>query len=130
MLAWIRQASGDPGGAREAMREAEESRTRGGRGRALLNPIPAQRARLLLAQGNTAAAARWAHECGLGADDEPGYPREREYLVLARVLLAQNRPGPALGLLEQTPAAAASPGPGRQRHRDPGAAGGGAGSRR
>ena len=107
VLAWIRQASGDPGGAREAMREAEGVAP-GAAVAGLLNPIPAQRARLLLAQGNTAAAARWAHECGLGADDEPGYPREREYLVLARVLLAQNRPGPALGLLDRMLAAAAA----------------------
>ena len=62
----------------------------------LLNPVPAQRARLLLAQGDIAAAERWTHERGLSPDDEPGYPREPEYLVLARVLLAQHRPAEAL----------------------------------
>src|SRR5262249_16165440 len=67
----------------------------------LLNPVPAERARLLLAQGEVAAAARWAQERGLDADDEPDYPREREHLVLARVLLAQARPGLALALLER-----------------------------
>ena len=76
----------------------------------LLNPVPAQRARLLLAQGEVAAAARWTEERGLGPDDEPGYPREPEYLVLARVLLAQDRPGPALALLERLHAAAAAQG--------------------
>jgi LuxR family maltose regulon positive regulatory protein len=76
----------------------------------LLNPVPAQRARLLLAQGDIAAAARWAEERGPGADAEPSYPREREYLVLARVLLAQGRPGPALALLERLHAAAAAQG--------------------
>ena len=35
----------------------------------LLNPVPARRARLLLAQGDLAGAARWTTECGLGADD-------------------------------------------------------------
>ena len=74
----------------------------------LLNPVPAQRARLLLAQGEVAAAARWTQERGLGPDDEPGYPREPEYLVLARVLLAQDRPGPALALLDRLLAAAAA----------------------
>jgi LuxR family transcriptional regulator, maltose regulon positive regulatory protein len=105
-LAWIRQAQGDAGGALEAMAEAERAAP-GPAVTGLLNPVPAQRARLLLAQGKVAAAARWAEEHGLGADDELDYPREREYLVLARVLLAQGRPGLALALLERMHAAAA-----------------------
>jgi LuxR family transcriptional regulator, maltose regulon positive regulatory protein len=76
----------------------------------LLNPVPTQRARLVLAQGDVAAAARWTRERGIDADDEPSYPREPEHLVLARVLLAQDRPGPALGLLERLHAAAAAQG--------------------
>ncbi len=74
----------------------------------LLNPVPAQRARLLLAQGEVEAAARWAEESGLEPDDEPHYPHEPGYLVLARVLLAQDRPGPALALLDRLLAAAAA----------------------
>jgi LuxR family maltose regulon positive regulatory protein len=74
----------------------------------LLNPVPAQRARLLLAQGEVAAAARWAHERGLSPEDEPPYPQEREYLVLARVLLAQDRPAQASALLARLRAAAVS----------------------
>jgi LuxR family maltose regulon positive regulatory protein len=108
-LAWIRQANGDPAGALEAMSEAEEVGPGPGV-TVLLNPVPAQQARLQLAQGNLAAAARWARERGLGPDDDPGYPREREYLVLARVLLAQDRPDPALGLLERLHAVAATQG--------------------
>ena len=76
----------------------------------LLNPVPAQRARLLLAQGEVAAAVRWVEERGLGPDDDPGYPREPGYLVLARVLLAQDRAGPALALLGRLHAAAAAQG--------------------
>ncbi len=102
-LAWIRQATGDPAGALEAISEAGyASPVPAG----LLNPVPAQRARLLLAQGNVAAAVRWTQQHGLSVDDEPGYPREPEYLVLARVLLAQDRPGPALALLDGLYAAA------------------------
>ena len=102
-LAWIRQATGDPAGALEAIGEAEHaSPVPAG----LLNPVPAQRARLLLAQGDVAAAARWTHESGLHADDEPHYPREPGYLVLARVLLAQERPAEALALLDRLHAAA------------------------
>src|SRR5215471_3006141 len=92
-LAWIRQAAGDPAGALEAIGEAGHAwRTTAD----LLYPYPAQRARLLMAQGDVAAAARWTHESGLRADDEPRYPREPGYLVLARVLLTQERPAEAL----------------------------------
>ncbi len=55
-------------------------------------------------------AARWTAERGLGVDDKPGYPREPEYLVLARVLLAQDRPAEALALLQRLHAAAATQG--------------------
>ena len=74
----------------------------------LLNPVPAQRARLKLAQGDLAGAASWAEEKGLDAGDEPRYPSEPEYLLLARVLLAQGRPGQALGLLDRLDTAAAA----------------------
>ena len=62
----------------------------------LLNPVPAQRARLLLAQSDLGAAARLAQDNSLSPDDQPDYPREPDYLLLARVLLAQERPGQAL----------------------------------
>ncbi len=55
-----------------------------------------------------AAAARWTRENGLSPDDEPGYAREAEYLVLARVLLAQDHSGPAVALLDRLHAAAAA----------------------
>jgi LuxR family transcriptional regulator, maltose regulon positive regulatory protein len=99
-LAWIRQAEGDPAGAREAIAEA----VRVGPSSAavsLLNAVPAQRARLRLAQGDVAAAARWVRESGLSPDGEAAYARERDCLVLARVLLAQAEPGQARGLLDR-----------------------------
>jgi LuxR family maltose regulon positive regulatory protein len=101
-LAWIRQAGGDPAGALDAMDEAV--RASPGPPPGLLNPIPARRAQLLLAQGNLAAAARWTQENNLPG--EPDYVREPGHLVLARVLLAQSRPGPALALLNPMHAAA------------------------
>jgi LuxR family maltose regulon positive regulatory protein len=67
----------------------------------LLNPVPAQRARLLLAQGDIAAAAAWTQERGLEAGDRPSYAREPEYLVLARVLLARGGADQARALLER-----------------------------
>ncbi|HEX6451296.1 MAG TPA: LuxR C-terminal-related transcriptional regulator [Trebonia sp.] len=97
-LARIRQAEGDAAGARQAMGEAE----RAGPSPAitgLLNPVPALSARLALAQGNAAVAAGWTANKALSSDDNPGYAREREYLVLARVLLARHQSRPALSLL-------------------------------
>jgi LuxR family transcriptional regulator, maltose regulon positive regulatory protein len=72
----------------------------------LLNPVPAERARLLLSQGDVAAAAGWIEQRGLAADDQPTYTREAANLVLARVLLAQDRPDRALDLLDRLHAAA------------------------
>jgi LuxR family transcriptional regulator, maltose regulon positive regulatory protein len=106
-LAWIRQAGGDEAGALKAMGEAERMAP-GPSVADLFNPVPAQRARLLLAQGDVPAAARWAEERGLSAADQPVYQKEREHLVLARVMLAQGRAGLALSLLERLLAAAVS----------------------
>jgi LuxR family maltose regulon positive regulatory protein len=106
-LAWIRQANDDPDGAREAMAEAEriapDPAVTG-----LLNPLPVQRARLLLAQGHAVAAALWTQENGVASGDELDFAREPGHLVLARVLLAQAQPGPALALLDRLYAAAAA----------------------
>ena len=104
-LAWIRQVGGDQAGALDAIGEAGRFAP-GPAVNGLLNPVSAERARLLLAQGNLTGAARWANEKGLGAGDEPRYPSEPEYLLLARVLLAQDRPGPALELLDRLYASA------------------------
>ena len=106
-LAWIRQATGDPAGAQAAMGEAIQAAPSPP---SPFNPVPAQRARLLLAQGDLAAAARWIHDCGLDPDDEPDYPREHGHLVLARVLLAQHLPGQALALLDRLHLAATAQG--------------------
>ena len=105
LLAWIRQAAGDRDGAAEAIAEAE-SFSPGPAG--LLNPVPAQRARLLLAQGDVAQVARWCADEGLRPDGPLDYPREPGHLVLARLLLAQDDAGPALVLLDRLAAAAAA----------------------
>jgi ATP/maltotriose-dependent transcriptional regulator MalT len=81
--------------------------------RAEISPITgpaavAGQSRLLLAQGDLAAAARWTDERGLDPDDQPSYPRELEYLVLARVLLAGGQADRVLGLLARWHTLAAS----------------------
>jgi LuxR family transcriptional regulator, maltose regulon positive regulatory protein len=100
ILARIRQALGDPAGALEAIGEAEQVGL-SPEMTDLFNPVPRQRARLMLIQGEIVEAARWTAERGLGVEDEPSYLREREHLVLARVLLAQGKPEQALRLLEK-----------------------------
>jgi len=108
-LGWIRQAMGEPDAALDAMDEAcrlyptvEVA--------SLFNPAQTERAGLLLALGRVKEAARWMEERGLTAEDDVSYPRERDHLVLARVLLAQSQPGRALGLLERLDALAESQG--------------------
>jgi LuxR family maltose regulon positive regulatory protein len=109
VVARIRHAHGDDAGALEAMGEAGQAGL-SPQVVALLNPVPSQHARLLLAQGDVGAAAQWATAAGLSPDDEPDYPQEPAYLVLARVLLAQNDPGPAVTLLQRLLNDAASQG--------------------
>jgi LuxR family maltose regulon positive regulatory protein len=106
IVARIRHAHSDTAGALEAMGEAGQVEL-SPQAITLLNPVPAQRARLLLAQGDLRAAALWTESAGLSADDEPDYPREPAHLVLARVLLAQNDTSPALALLQRLLGAAA-----------------------
>jgi len=61
----------------------------------------AVQAQIELAQGNLAAATRWADASGLStADDDLSYLREREYLTLARVRIAQGRDDPASPFLQ------------------------------
>jgi LuxR family maltose regulon positive regulatory protein len=108
-VARIRQAHGDAAGALEAMGEAGRAGL-SPRVAALFNPVPSQRARLLLAQGDVHAAAQWTTAAGLSPEDEPDYPSEPAYLLLARVLLAQNDPSAALTLLQRLLGAAAGQG--------------------
>jgi LuxR family maltose regulon positive regulatory protein len=69
----------------------------------------AVRAQVELAQANLAAAIRWADGSSLSlADEDLSYPREQEYLALARVRIAQGRENltrpflqEALGLLDR-----------------------------
>ncbi len=107
VVAWIRHARGDAAGATEAMAEAGLVEL-SPQVTALLNLVPSQRARLLLAQGDVQAAAEWTTAAGLSPEDEADYPREPAYLVLARVLVAQHDPGSALVLLQRLLESAAS----------------------
>jgi LuxR family transcriptional regulator, maltose regulon positive regulatory protein len=99
-LARIRQAQGDRPGALEAIGEAEQVQVSSAVV-GLFNPVPALWARLAMAHGEVGEAAHWVKQRGLRPDDRPSYPREDEYLVLARVLLADQASDRALALLER-----------------------------
>jgi LuxR family maltose regulon positive regulatory protein len=63
----------------------------------------AVRAQVELAQDNLTAAIRWADGSGLSLTDEDlSYPREQEYLSLARVRIAQGREDLARPFLQET----------------------------
>ncbi len=65
----------------------------------ILHAGSAWRARLLLAQGRTEAAVRWAQQHDLRAQDRLDYNRESEHIALARILMAGARHEEAAQLL-------------------------------
>jgi LuxR family maltose regulon positive regulatory protein len=86
-MARLLQDDGDPVGALDLLAQAE----------GVYNtdfspdvqPIPAIRARMWLAQGRLDDTLGWVRERGLTADDDLGYLREYEHVTLARTLLAR-----------------------------------------
>ncbi len=85
------EAQGDLDGAVALLEEAE--RVYVGDFSPDVRPVPAQRARMLLAQGRVAEALDWARGRGLTVDDEPSYVREYEHVTLARILVRQGSGG-------------------------------------
>ena len=73
-----------------------------------VRPVPAVKARVQLSVGDLGAAASWAADRGLTADDDLDYVLEYEHVTLARVLLApsSDSTGDAIALLERLLAAA------------------------
>jgi LuxR family transcriptional regulator, maltose regulon positive regulatory protein len=98
-MARLRAARGDDVGALAALEDFEQLARRRGFASVLLAQAAAMRAQLGLMSGGRAAALAWATSADLHADDAVSFPREPEYLALARVLIAQGRAGPALQLL-------------------------------
>jgi LuxR family maltose regulon positive regulatory protein len=86
-MARIREAEGDPGSALDLVDEAE--RLYLGDFFPNVRPVPALRARMLVAHRRLGEALGWAGEQGLSANDDLSYLREFEHITLARVLLAQ-----------------------------------------
>jgi LuxR family maltose regulon positive regulatory protein len=113
-LARLRQAQGDPGGAREAMHKARQLAAASVAVRFADSVLDAYQARLWLAQGDLAAACRWAEDHDIGTELVPDLPpepagsaisfdyhvRKHELLVWVRLLILQDRPAEALAAME------------------------------
>jgi LuxR family maltose regulon positive regulatory protein len=84
----LAEAKGDVAGAVALLEDAE--RVYVGDFSPNVRPVPAQRARVLLASGRLAEALAWVHEQHLAADDELSYLHEYEHVTLARILLQQH----------------------------------------
>jgi len=111
-LARVQHARGDPTTARATLDTFMELARRRGFVSHLIARGAAVQAHLALAQGNLAAAVDWAAASSTqwvpGAADEISFPREAEYLIMARVWIAQARSGsagvylqPAIELLDR-----------------------------
>jgi LuxR family maltose regulon positive regulatory protein len=98
VLARLRLAQGDPAGALDAIREAEQATPRAEMPLASAE-LAAHKARIRLAQGDLAAAGRWAEGAAQRPGQDRGYTRQIEAVTLARVLLARGRLGQALDQL-------------------------------
>lgn len=99
-LAHILQAQRDFAGAHDAVQAAAQLKQQQRLSLAWdLPSVAAHQAWLWVCQNNIAAAVHWAKEQDLHPGDDPAYPREVEYLILARLLLAQERAAEAVDLL-------------------------------
>jgi LuxR family maltose regulon positive regulatory protein len=88
-MAQVRAAAGDHDTAKRLLDEAETLYRHGFYPD--IRPIAAMRTRIRIAEGDLSSAAEWAHDRGVGVDDDPDYLHEYEHLTLARLLLAQHR---------------------------------------
>jgi LuxR family maltose regulon positive regulatory protein len=107
-LAGVLAATGELAAACEALDRAKQVAERTSPWYGAL--LASREASMRLAEGNVAAAARWARECGLRYDDAFVADGERQYITLARVLVAQDRLDQALILLERLQAQAEAAG--------------------
>ncbi len=90
-LAFIKQAQGDADGASAIMQQVVQITERQNLSQYRGAQVEASQAWLSLMQGDEAAILRWVQHCGLSLDQEVTHLREREYLTLVRVLIAQRR---------------------------------------
>jgi len=100
-LARVQHALGEHASAQETLVALNELAQRRGFVPHLLTRAKAVQAQFALANGNLPAAITWAAASGLHSGDDIAFPREAEYLVLARVLIAQAGSDSASDFLSQ-----------------------------
>ena len=98
-MARLEEARGDLNATMKMLSEAETNHRRDPL--PVTRPIAAMKARIALAIGDVATAARWGRERGLSDDGELSFIREYDYITLARLLIAQNQLPQAIALLER-----------------------------
>lgn len=89
-LAKLKHALGDESGA-EALLEELARTLQQFEGKYLLPAVDASRARLWIAQSKLATANSWLQTSNLMLDGEFSYFQENDYLIVARLLIAQDR---------------------------------------
>lgn len=89
-LARLQHTRGEHAKAQETLAALNELAQRRSFVSHLVTRARAVQAQLALAEGNLGSAIIWAEASGLQADDAISYPREEEYLILARVWIARS----------------------------------------
>jgi LuxR family maltose regulon positive regulatory protein len=84
-------AKQDLASAEEVIRKIEKIIIESDMPQGMIYRQAAWKGRLWVAQGNLDAASQWVEERGLNVDDKLTYLREKEHIVLARILIAQGR---------------------------------------
>ena len=82
-----------------ALAAIEEAATVLPEARARRVPLGVRRAEPALAMGDPGVAEDWVRGRGLAPDDEPVYPQDAEYQLLARLLIAEGDPHQAVPML-------------------------------
>jgi LuxR family transcriptional regulator, maltose regulon positive regulatory protein len=100
LLARVLHARGAGARARELLHELAAQTLQHGWSR-LHREALAWQARLALAEGDLAAAQRWATDRAQRGDDTPLVEQERDALIVARLLIAQGEAGSALRALDR-----------------------------
>lgn len=101
-LARLQHSRGEHTGTQETLSNLNDLARRRGFVPHLVTRAAAVQAQLALRDGNLLAAITWAEASGLHSDDDVSFPREAEYLVLARVWIARAGSDSASSFLSQT----------------------------
>jgi LuxR family maltose regulon positive regulatory protein len=99
VLAWVGWARGDASDSTSLMEQALTS-ARALNSSPTITEVEARQAGLWLAQGDLTAAVRWLAGRALDAEAQIPYEYQAEYLVLARIRIAQERQVPGSGELD------------------------------